>query len=295
MITHTNSISIKNWDVVKTEMWLIKLWRDNNWMKQDVNKLFQLLSCMIFCAEHSRNKETLNTIEEIFEYINTYCFSKIDESNPLIFTMTYHHLNRIDKIPNRFFQEGALRVRENLKNIQGDLKDDEKVFFLMDRYNLVTEEQTIQFVRSKIIDDTRFLLLDAEDIEKQLYLWFLCTSLGERKVLPNDLKQSSENIKILLSGCLLAECQKYQLILVSLLLRTMNYLSYESELLIEGTDFLCFQQRFNGSFGYLNPITSKKNQLTENINIDFHLPTLYEILWTFSDIIKDKSEQKNNE
>src|SRR5699024_12601454 len=101
----------------------------------------------------SRNKETLNTIEEIFEYINTYCFSKIDESNPLIFTMTYHHLNRIDKIPNRFFQEGALRVRENLKNIQGDLKDDEKVLFHMNIYNLVTEEQTQQLVSRKIIDD----------------------------------------------------------------------------------------------------------------------------------------------
>ncbi len=291
MTNNIKSFHKNNWNVENTQSWLIKLWKSNNWMEQDADRLLQLLSCMIICVERKKDEHALGIIEEVCVYINNSFSKKIDESNPLIFTMTYRLLNKINKTPGKVFQNGALHVKESLKSVEENLMEDEKIFFLMDRYSLVTEEQTMHFVRRKIIDDTRFLLLSAEEMENQLYLWFLCTSLGKRKMLPSDLKKSSEKLKILFSGCLLAECQKYQLGLVSLLLRTMSYLSYESELLTEGANFLYFQQRSDGSFGYLNPLASSKNQLSENINMDYYLPTLYEVLEALSDITKNKSER----
>lgn len=291
MTTDIENVFKTKWHIENTETWLINLWRSENWLEADADKLLQLLSCMLICAEEGRHKQALDVIEEVCDYINSNFQNKIQESNPLLFTMTNHLLNRQGRIPTEVFQEGEMEIKKGLVNIPKELKEDERIFFLMDRYNLVDEEQSMSFVRRKIIDDTRFLLLDSEKMKQQLYLWFISTSLGEKKELPPDLKKSSENLEILFSGCLLAECQTYQLELISLLLRTMSYLSYDSELLNEGVDFLCFQQRSNGAYGYLNPFTVKANQIPQNIDMDFYLPMLYEILWALSDVTRCERRQ----
>lgn len=183
---------------------------------------------------------------------------------------------------NDIVKKGKFTLIDGLNNLSADEKTDAIVLMLMNHFNILDQKKTLNIVNKRIIDDTKFILLETEKMQQQIYLWFILTSLGKENI-PDRFVEIAKKLKILFAGYMLAACQKNQLDLVSLILRSMIYLNYEEDYIIEGVEFLCFQQRSNGAFGFINPVSNRSRMNETNLIMDFHLPITHEILWVLFD------------
>jgi hypothetical protein len=64
----------------------------------------------------------------------------------------------------------------------------------------------------------------------------------------------------------------------------MTYLDHNNSDIIEGANFIAFQQRTEGSFGYLNPLAPGYEQLPEDRDVAIHLPFTVASLWALGEV-----------
>ncbi|WP_025028000.1 hypothetical protein [Caldalkalibacillus mannanilyticus] len=281
-ISHPDTIQ---WNEKQTVNWLTGLWRNHPTVQKDSNAILQLLSSLLLCYEMTPSAVTDAFIEEILHVIEREqgrSLDLVEESSPLLYATTSLLLRQSNRMTTTW-QEGDRRIQEGLKQLtQEEVEEDSRLAYLTQLYGLLEPTQKENMINDRAWAQPHFLLFDTEQLEQQLYTWFLITSMGEQFVVPERARAEMEQLKWALSGCMLAQCQKYQLDVASQLLRAMCYFRYDHELIVEGARFLCFQQRDEGSFGYLNPFKVVSD--LEDRALQFHLPITYEILWAIRDV-----------
>lgn len=99
-----------------------------------------------------------------------------------------------------------------------------------------------------------FLYMDKAGLQGQIGLWTALTDQGRRPPGP-ALAQTAADLCQVLPGVFVAESRTNDLSLVAGLLRLMVYLGAPRECIAQGAEYLAYQQRSDGSFGYTNPLT----------------------------------------
>jgi hypothetical protein len=287
----SNFVKHSSLDLDTTEKWLVQLWDKYNWNKEEENSLFELLISLLIVYKMSKNPQLLVTINDIITYIDENFKQKINNINPFLYTKTIKLLeNRNELISfSIVLEKHKYKLIKHLSNLPEETNYDIRIIELKNMYHLVTNEDLFDYISNKIICDENFLLLDNELIKEQLHLWSMCSAYGMIEI-PTQFKYQLNNLKILLPGIMLAECQRYQINLVSLILRTMKYLRFDKEEITEGLEFLFFQQRSNGAFGFLNPFSDPLSQIN-NIDLDYHLPLTLEVLYTIEQTLDKEGLQ----
>lgn len=101
---------------------------------------------------------------------------------------------------------------------------------------------------------------------------FLIQSLSENTKLKNKLREK----EYVLLGLLFYNCQAYNLLLVSMIFNLLLLFGCNKELLIHTVEFINWQKRKDGSYGYYNPLLSNKEKLTkEELYKNFVLPNTF--------------------
>lgn len=270
----------KAWNVETTEKWLHTSWQKHQWLTKDPNQLFELFASMMICYEFSLSKQLLKDIQEIDRFIFEHFEKKISRIHPILLARTAYLCKKHGIEQNRVIKKGIDILKERLKKIKVNNKIDAKLLLLLKLFDVLPKQQIIELCEEKIIADSECILLNEEEMIQQVYLWFTLLSFGEEK-MPERLSMLSNTLKTSFTGYMLAACQEYQLIVVSLILRAMIYLDYESTYIADGLEFISFQQRSDGSFGFINPVMRENMEQLENAELSYHLPITHEILWVF--------------
>jgi hypothetical protein len=83
---------------------------------------------------------------------------------------------------------------------------------------------------------------------------------------------------------MLVAWRQYRLDAASRLLRVMAYLRHDQLMIAEGAEFIAFQQRLEGSFGFLNPLAPGYDRLPSDRDIWVHLPFTVAALWGLTEV-----------
>ncbi|HLQ83975.1 MAG TPA: hypothetical protein VK121_09095 [Pseudogracilibacillus sp.] len=146
-------------------------------------------------------------------------------------------------------------------------------FFLNKNYNKYIDE-----LRNKyLIFSETFILIESEeliDLNDDELLSFLTNLLY--KAEHESVIQYIQKNKLLLSGLLSYSCQSYMIQLVSTIILLFKFANISSNHYRDGIEFLKFQHRENGGFGYINPLD---NNFTEDKIKEFYIiNTLFSLL-----------------
>lgn len=97
-------------------------------------------------------------------------------------------------------------------------------------------------------------------------------SLAENSKLMGRLKEK----RYILLGLLFYNCQAYNLLLVSMIFSLLLLLKCDSKLMTHTVEFIEWQQRPDGNYGYYNPLIYKEKQFDEGeLYSNFIVPNTY--------------------
>lgn len=131
-------------------------------------------------------------------------------------------------------------------------------------FGAVTPEELIVFLETGMKREADLLMAPGGIQEEQADALYAVTYLQMKELQP-FLTEWYKTSDFAFSGLMLAECRKYHIDAVAKYTAIMKFLRFDEALFIrEGREFLRFQQRSSGSFGYLNPLAIIKGRSAAN-------------------------------
>lgn len=166
-----------------------------------------------------------------------------------------------------------------VRGLQEELKSEPSSMILMvlgAYFGAMTPEELIVFLETVMKREADLLMAPGGIQEEQADALYAVTYLQMKELQP-FLTEWYKTSDFAFSGLMLAECRKYHIDAVAKYTAIMKFLQFDEALFIrEGREFLRFQQRSSGSFGYLNPLAMDQGAVSGKLlDRQYFLPSAH--------------------
>ncbi|MCR9039874.1 hypothetical protein QRX25_18225 [Bacillus sp. L381] len=274
-------IAEEHFNIKKTKEWLLVFWKNLQLQPEEMEaeELMHLFCGLAACHHFEKNKDT----EEVILYLDRYFGEKTHECHPVLFAYAYHVYRRMYASKSIFFHNGREQMVSGLKD---ELKSDSSSMILMvlaAYFKAVTSEELIVFLENGLEREADLLMASGGRQEELADALYVVTYLQMKELQP-FLIEWYKTSDFAFSGLMLAECRRYHIDAVAKYTAIMKFLQFDEALFIrEGREFLCFQQRSNGGFGYLNPLAMDQGKVSgKMLDRQYFLPSAHYAAATLS-------------
>ncbi|OCB95550.1 hypothetical protein SRCM101294_02608 [Bacillus amyloliquefaciens] len=274
-------IAEEHFNIKKTEEWLLVFWKNLQLQPEEMEaeELMHLFCGLAACHHFEKNKDT----EEVILYLDRFFGEKTQECHPVLFAYAYHVYRRMYAAKSLFFHNGREQMVSGLKD---ELKSDPSSMILMvlaAYFKAVTPEELIVFLENGLEREADLLMASSGRQEELADALYVVTYLQMKELQP-FLIEWYKTSDFAFSGLMLAECRRYHIDAVAKYTAIMKFLQFDETLFIrEGREFLCFQQRSNGGFGYLNPLAMDQGKVSgKMLDRQYFLPSAHYAAATLS-------------
>ncbi|MDO3662400.1 hypothetical protein [Bacillus sp. C28GYM-DRY-1] len=279
MLTDTYQFDLK-----KTNEWLCGYINTNlkKVKPNDPDEVLYILGAMMMDI-----RSNFNTIEQLIKILDEEFSKRTDEVHPLLFAYTLHLYKRLGDSKSTFFHEGYLNMIRSLKEEYQKGSPSMIVYTLLAYFNLISTDELLVQLNNYLQIKDELLTSNEQYLEEHLEVLYTIAFLQLKDVQPYVVKrfQSSDYAY---SGLMLAACRNYQIDDVAKYIIIMEYLQFDHDFFIEeGKNFLKFQQRIDGSFGYLNPLFIDKG--ANRLDQEYFLPMTHYAIVALSCTFKNAS------
>ncbi|ARW40950.1 MULTISPECIES: hypothetical protein [Bacillus] len=271
----------EHFNIKKTEEWLLVFWKNLQLHPEEMEaeELMHLFCGLAACHHFEKNKDT----EEVILYLDSYFGEKTHECHPVLFAYAYHVYRKMYAAKSIFFHNGREQMVSGLKD---ELKSDPSSMILMvlaAYFKAVTPEELIVFLENGLEREADLLMASGGRQEELADTLYVVTYLQMKELQP-FLIEWYKTSDFAFSGLMLAECRRYHIDAVAKYTAIMKFLQFDETLFIrEGREFLCFQQRSNGGFGYLNPLAMDQGKVSgKMLDRQYFLPSAHYAAATLS-------------
>ncbi|MEH7099078.1 hypothetical protein [Bacillus velezensis] len=264
----------EHFNIKKTEEWLLGFWKNIQLQPEEMeaDDLMHLFCGLAACHRFESRKDT----EEVILFLDRYFGEKTHECHPVLFAYAYHVYRRIDAAKSIFFHNG---LEQMVRGLQEELKSEPSSMILMvlgAYFGAVTPEELIVFLETGMKREADLLMAPGGIQQEQADALYAVTYLQMNELQP-FLTEWYKTSDFAFSGLMLAECRKYHIDAVAKYTAIMKFLRFDEALFIrEGREFLRFQQRSSGSFGYLNPLAMDQGAVSGKLlDRQYFLPSAH--------------------
>jgi hypothetical protein len=175
------------------------------------------------------------------------------------------------------------RLQEALEDHGDSMRERAPLVLSARLLGIVSQTEVCERLEPLLVPARDFLFLSDHEVHEQCDFWSAVTQLGSEPV-PQALGSIAAELGEVLSAVMLVACRQYRLDAASRLLRVMAYLRHDQLMIAEGAEFIAFQQRLEGSFGFLNPLAPGYDRLPSDRDIWVHLPFTVAALWGLTEV-----------
>lgn len=205
-----------------------------------------------------------------------------DEAQPILLILGHQALKAAGSA-SKLLGDATEVLQDALANLDPADRQSPAVLQLSRLLGLCSQAEVEAAAVNWLLPPEQFLMANPETIHRQCLAWSLLTDYGRRPVNP-VLHPAVDDLGDVLPAVALSLCRYQQLDLAGEALRVQAYLSLDSRALADGAAFLAFQQRSDGSFGFLNPLAPHYSQFQEGRLLRFHLPATVAVLHTLGEL-----------
>ncbi|MBY8911780.1 hypothetical protein KY305_03270 [Bacillus sp. YC2] len=264
----------EHFNLKKTEKWLLFFWKNLQLQPEEMeaDDLMHLFCGLAACHQFEKRKDS----EEVILYLDRYFGEKTHECHPVLFAYAYHVYRRMNAAKSTFFHNG---LEQMVSGLQDELNSEPSSMILMVLavyFGAVSLEELLVYLESSMKREADLLMAAGGRQEEQMDALFAAAYLQMKELQP-FLTEWYKTSDFAFSGLMLAECRRYHIDAVAKYTAIMKFLQFDEALFIrEGREFLCFQQRSSGSFGYLNPLAMDQGKVSgKMLDRQYFLPSAH--------------------
>jgi hypothetical protein len=267
--------------------WLTEQWGTHDWRQITPDHLLQLLVAAGLCQRFGGLEPGGQLVMAIGAALPE-CWSAWnaqalgEAAQPLLVLLGNEALRHSGGSSPLLDEVTALLLQELAQLPEADLNTP-SVLMLRDKLGQIEESALTQLAQDGLLPPQQWLRLEIGQIHQQAVRWGLLTRFGTRPV-PAELVPALPALVDVVSAIALTFCRNQQLDLAGELLRLLTYVGGGERALQEGIDFLAFQQRSSGAFGYINPLAVQTRLSQAERDLRFHLPLTVAALHTLGEV-----------